>query len=246
MEPRATENWAEAADRDWTLRPMEIDDVESVMAVIDAADADLVRREGHPERPQPALEQVEATRRGHGRFVARDGPGAWVAVAGDRVAGVAESIRREDFWGLSMLFIHPEFQSRGVGRELLGAALGYGAGAKVRMIQSSPDFRAMRRYAQAGLAMHPAADVYGVPERTAIPRTLLGRSGDTSDLELVASVEAHIGRSRTEDVAFGIEGGSRLDVVDEGPRRGWMLWNPGRVVMLGATDEEIAANLLWR
>ena len=114
------------------------------------------------------------------------------------------------------------------------------------MIQSSPDPRAMRRYALAGLAMHPAADFYGSPERAAIPRTLPGRTGAAGDLELVAYVEAAIGRSRTEDVAFGIENGNRLDVVDEGQRRGWMVWNDRRLAMLGATDEETAASLLWR
>ena len=237
---------AGAPDRAWTLRPMEVGDVDAAMAVIDAADADLVRQSGQPERPAPTAKQIEASRRGHARFVRRDGPGAWVAVSGDGVKGVAESIRREDFWGLSMLFIHPDFQSQGVGRELLGAALRYGAGARVRMIQSSPDPRAMRRYALAGLTMHPAADFSGTPDRSAIPGNLPGRSGDAGDLELVAAVEAAIGRTRTEDVAFGIEGGGRLDVVEEGPRRGWMLWNPARLVMLGATDEETAANLLWR
>lgn len=246
MDAGATENTAGAADRRWTLRPMEVGDVDAAMAVIQEADAEQVRQGGHPERAAPTPEQIESSRRGHTRFVTRDGPGAWVAVAGDQVQGVAESIRREDFWGLSMLFVHPDFQSEGVGRELLGAALGYGAGARVRMIQSSPDPRAMRRYALAGLAMHPAADVYGTPERSAIPRILLGRTGEEGDLELVATVEAAIGRSRTEDVAFGIESGNRFDVVDEGDRRGWMLWNASRLVMLGATDEETAATLLWR
>jgi hypothetical protein len=65
-------------------------------------------------------------------------------------------------------------------------------------------------------------------------------------LELVASVEASLGRSRSEDVAFGLEVGNRLDVIDTGGRRGWMLWQSGRLQMLGATDEETAATLLWR
>ena len=178
------------------------------------------------------------------------GRGPGVAVAGgqgDEVVGVAESIRRQDFWGLSMLFVHPDFQSRGVGGALLQAASGYADGARVRMIQSSPDPRAMRRYALAGLSMHPAAELGGEPDRRAIPASLGGRSGCEDDLELVATVEAGLGRYRTEDVAFGLEDDRhRLDVVDEGSRRGWMLWHPGRLVMLGASDEVTAATLLWR
>ena len=229
-----------------SVRPMDVDDVEDVMAVIDAAAADQVARGVRPAQPPRTPQQTAVNRRAHARFVERDGGGAWVAVGEGRVLGVAEAIRRDGFWGLSMLFVRPEAQSRGVGRALLDAALGYGARAAVRMIQSSPDPRAMRRYALAGLAMHPAAELRGAPDRRAIPSGLPGRDGDAADLDLVASVEARIGRSRTDDVAFGLELGSRLDVVDDGGRRGWSLWYPGRLLMLGATDEATAVALLWR
>jgi hypothetical protein len=190
---------------------------------------------------------MEASRVGHSRFVQRDGPGAWVAVSEGRVVGVAESVRRECFWGLSMLFVHPEFQSRGVGGRLLSAAMGYAAGTTQRMIQSSPDPRAMRRYYLAGLAMHPTAEMGGQPDRRAIPPSLPGRDGDEGDLELVAEVETQLGRSRAEDVAFRLRvKPCRLDVVDGDNGRGWVLWHPGRLAMLGATDEHTAAVLLWR
>ena len=123
------------------------------------------------------------------------------------------------FWGLSMLFVHPEFQSQGVGGRLLEAAGGYVAGATQRMIESSSDPRAMRRYFLAGLAMHPAAEMRGQPDRRAIPHSLPGRSGDDRYSELVAEVEAQLGRSRTEDVAFKLtDGRCRIDVVDKRPR----------------------------
>jgi GNAT superfamily N-acetyltransferase len=231
----------------WVLRPMVLDDVEPAMAVVEAADAVLAETGQLPPRTPPSDARLEASRLGHARFVQRDGPGAWVAVSEGRVVGVAESVRRESFWGLSMLFVHPEFQSRGVGGQLLKAALGYAAGATQRMIQSSPDPRAMRRYFLAGLAMHPTAEMGGQPDRRAIPPSLPGREGHEGDLELVASVETQLGRSRTEDVAFALsDGRSRIDVVESNPGRGWMLWHPDRVVMLGATDEQTAAVLLWR
>ena len=229
------------------LRPMALEDVDATMAVVEAADAGLAKAGLlPPPTPQSDL-QLEASRGGHARFVQRDGPGAWVAVSEGKVVGVAESVRREGFWGLSMLFVHPEFQSRGVGGRLLEAALGYAAGATQRMIQSSPDPRAMRRYFLAGLAMHPTAEMGGRPDRRAIPPSLPGRDGDERDLELVAEVEAQLGRSRTEDVAFALsDGRSRIDVVDRKSGRGWVLWRPDRLVMLGATDEQTAAFLLWR
>jgi GNAT superfamily N-acetyltransferase len=231
----------------WDLRPMTLEDVEATMAVVEAADAALEEAGLLPPHTPPSDAQVEASRVGHARFVQRDGPGAWVAVSEGRVVGVAESVRRESFWGLSMLFVHPEFQSRGVGGRLLEAAMGYAAGATQRMIQSSPDPRAMRRYFLAGLAMHPTAEMGGQPDRRAIPPSLPGRDGDEGDLELVAEVEVQLGRSRTEDVAFGLsDGRCRIDVVDSDPGRGWVLWHPDRLVMLGATDEQTAAILLWR
>jgi GNAT superfamily N-acetyltransferase len=226
---------------------MALDDVEAAMAVVEAAEAAQAEAGQISPRTPPSDAQLEASRVGHARFVQRDGPGAWVAVSEGHVVGVAESVRRESFWGLSMLFVHPEFQSRGVGARLLEAAMGYAAGATQRMIQSSPDPRAMRRYFLAGLAMHPTAEMGGQPDRRAIPPSLPGRVGDEGCLELVAEVEVQLGRSRTEDVAFALsDGRCRIDVVDSNPGRGWMLWHPDRLVMLGATDERTAAVLLWR
>lgn len=231
----------------WDVRPMDLDDVEAAIAVVEqanAAQAEVgLRAPSHP----PSSADEKARRLAHSRFVERDGPGAWVAVSDKRVVGVAESVRRGTFWGLSMLFVHPDFQSRGIGGRLLEAALGYAAEASQRMILSSPDPRAMRRYFLAGLTMHPAAELGGRPDRRRIPRSLPGRSGGEEDLDLVASVDAHVGRSRAEDVAFALgDVRFRLDVVDAGPGRGWALWRPGRLLMLGATDEQTAAVLMWR
>ena len=157
---------------------MVLEDVEAAMAVVEAADAALAEAGLLPAYTPPSDAQWEARRVGHARFVQRDGPGAWVAASEGRVVGVAESVRRESFWGLSMLFVHPGFQSRGVGGRLLDAAIGYAAGAPQRMIQSSPDPRAMRRYFLAGLAMHPTAEMGGQPDRRAIPPSLPGRDGE--------------------------------------------------------------------
>ena len=246
MEDAASPGGATGDAGPWELRSMTLADVDAVIAVVDAAAAAQAEAGGHPRTP-PTDAQVEASRDGHARFVQRDGPGAWVAVSRGQVVGVAEAVRRGSFWGLSMLFVHPAFQSRGVGGGLLEAALGYAAGATQRMIQSSQDPRAMRRYFLAGLAMHPTAQLGGKPDRRSIPPGLPGREGDEADLALVAEVESQVGRSRADDVAFGLtDGRCHLDVVDSGPGRGWVLWRPDRPVMLGATDEQTAAVLLWR
>src|SRR4051812_31354706 len=100
------------------LRPMTLDDVEAVIAVVTAADEDAERREGGEPEP-PTEDQQRSMRAGTARFVERDPDGAWVAVRDGEVIGMAEAIRRGTFWGLSMLFVHPSAQSQGAGRLLL-------------------------------------------------------------------------------------------------------------------------------
>jgi GNAT superfamily N-acetyltransferase len=225
------------------VRPMTVDDVDDVISVVQAAhDA-----EPHDDEPvTPTDEQREAVHLGMHRFVERDPDGAWVAVDGDTVIGMAEAIRRDAFWGLAMLFVHPAAQSRGVGRRLLDKTLVYAEGAKVRMILTSLDPRALRRYALAGLAIHPAVEASGTVDRTTIPAGLPGRPGDVDDLGLVADVDERLRGSRAEDVEFLLRTGARMEVVDHGGSRGFAVYRSTRLLMVGATDETTAAQVLWR
>jgi GNAT superfamily N-acetyltransferase len=221
------------------------DHVDGVMAVVDAGEAQADRRARRAPKPSTP-EGREYFRRGMERFAERDPAGAWVAVDRDTVVGMAEAIRRGSFWGLSMLFVHPDRQSGGIGRRLLDAAMTYAEDATVRMIMTSSDPRALRRYSRAGLAIHPAVEAEGVVDRSVIPTGLPGRSGDVTDLDLVAAVDAGLRGSRAEDVEFLVKQGVRMEVVDSGPGRGYVLHRRNRVSLLGATDEETAAALLWR
>jgi GNAT superfamily N-acetyltransferase len=228
------------------IRPMTVDDVEAVAAVVTAADEVADRAAGR-EPEQRTDEQRAHFRRGMRRFVERDGAGAFVAEDGGTVVGMAEAIRRGPFWGLSMLFVHPDRQSKGLGHRLLDATLTYAEGATVRMIMSSPDPRAMRRYALAGHAIHPAVDAEGTVDRTAIPTDLRGRDGTLDDLGLVAAVDEGLRGSRAEDVEWILTtGAGQLQVVDDPGGRGWALRLGNRIVALGATDDATATAVLWR
>ncbi|HEX2174480.1 MAG TPA: hypothetical protein VHG70_01100, partial [Nocardioidaceae bacterium] len=67
------------------------------------------------------------------------------------------------------------------------------------------------------------------------------------DLELVAEVDAGLRGSRAEDVEWMLaHGGSRMEVIDSGGGRGYVVHRKNRVSLLGATDEGTAALLLWR
>jgi ribosomal protein S18 acetylase RimI-like enzyme len=230
----------------FTVRPMTLEDAADVAAVVEESNADADRRAGQEVREHTPEERRWFTRC-MARFASRDPEGAWVAVDGaGGVVGMAEAIRRHDFWGLSMLFVDPAWQSRGVGRSLLEHALRSAQGASLRMIVSSSDPRAMRRYWAAGLTMHPAVGAAGAVGPGTVPTDLPGRGGSTDDLDLVAEVDAGLRGPRDEDVAFLLSVGAELDVVDGPRRRGYALRRDGRLQMLGATDEETAKLLVWR
>jgi GNAT superfamily N-acetyltransferase len=227
------------------IRPMTLDDAVGVATVVEAAGAQLERRAGREPRSRTD-EHRENFLSGLRRFVELDPDGAWVAAEGDTVFGMVAAIRRDSFWGLSMLFVDPEQQNRGLGRTLLDAALACSAGADVRMILSSSDPRALRRYSMAGLDIHPTVEARGTIDPRAIPADLHGRSGDASDLDLVASVDAKLGRSRAEDIEYLLGVGASLQVIDRGAARGYVVQRDRRLWMLGATDDATAGLLLWR
>jgi GNAT superfamily N-acetyltransferase len=227
------------------IRPMGAGDVDAVLAVVNRAGEAVERRAGRV--PDTLTEEQRAhMRMGTERFIERDAGGAWVAVEGDAVIGMAEAIRRGSFWGLAMLFVDPGSQSLGVGRRLLDRALGYADGATLRMILTSSDPRALRRYSLAGLAIHPAVGAAGTIDRSAIPNGLPGRHGGAADIDLVADVDSRLRGSRAEDVEFLLSTGARIEVVDGPSGRGFAVHSAKRLIMLGATDRATAAHVLWR
>ena len=227
------------------IRPMTVGDVVGVGAVVEAAAEQLERQAGH-ERETRTDEQREHFLSGLRRFVELDPDGAWVAADDGSVVGMVTAIRRASFWGLSMLFVDPARQNQGLGRQLLDAGLASASGASVRMILSSSDPRALRRYSLSGLAIHPTVEARGTIDRKAIPDDLSARAGDASDLNLVASVDAGLRGSRAEDAEYLLGVGAMMHVVDRGAARGYVVHRHKRVLMLGATDDATASVLLWR
>src|SRR4051794_8631217 len=107
------------------LRPMGEGDVEAVLDLAALAFSDLDERIGRPSGPP----RDRATALIRFRQPLRTDPGgAWVAQRGRRLVGAAEAIVREGVWGLSLLVVHPDEQSAGIGRALLHRALEYAGG----------------------------------------------------------------------------------------------------------------------
>jgi GNAT superfamily N-acetyltransferase len=197
----------------------------------------LARRLGEPpEPPRP----IGPARVRVGRLLATDPGGAWVAERGGDVVGCSLALMREGLWGLSLLVVHPDAQSSGIGRELLARAHSYGAGVHGRVVLASPDPRGLRSYARLGMHLHPALAARGRPRP--LPPSPAVRPGTLADLPLTEEVDRAVrGAAHGEDIAALLEGGGDLLVL---PERGYVIVLDGAVRQLAARDDEAAATLL--
>ena len=200
--------------------------------------ADLNRRLHEPPAPAPAL--MPAIVRIHQLFE-RDPGGAWVAEDNGRMVGAALALDREGVWGLSLLVVLPEYQSRGVGRALLERSLEYaGGGERGAIILASPDSRALRAYARAGFEAHPCFDASGHPRIGEPPPSV--REGDEDDIPFTEAVDRAVrGAAHGSDIAAFLRAHRRLFVIDD---RGYAVLGGNGVNLLAALDEEAACDLL--
>src|SRR4051812_24814935 len=95
------------------------------------------------------------SRTGLEHLVRHDPAGCWVAEDAHGLLGTAASMRRDLTWLLATYAVRPGVQGRGVGRQLLDAALSHGSGVLRGMIAASEDPLAVRRYRLAGFGLHP-------------------------------------------------------------------------------------------
>ena len=225
------------------VRPLAEADVAAAFDVSTSA-FDALDAANH--RPSESLTE-ERTRHGHARIahlLETDPAGSWVAADGESVVGVALALRREQVWGLSLLTIHPRFQSIGLGRRLLDAALAYGQECRGGIILSSDDPRAMRRYARAGFSLLPGVRAVG-EVRAALEPTEEVRPATVSDLELCAVASRAVrGAAHTADVRLALEEGYHVVVADRPTGVGFAVHRDGTPVLLAATRPAIAADLL--
>ncbi|MBA2730814.1 MAG: GNAT family N-acetyltransferase [Euzebyaceae bacterium] len=228
------------------IRPMTTDDVAGVdeqkMATFEAQD----REEGRePELVPDDVHERNAARLHH--QLGTDPDGCLVAVEGGRIVGHVVALLREYLWCLPMLHVHPESQSGGIGRRLLDAALDYGKDAEAGIIMASSDPRALRLYTTSGFVLHPAMEISGrVRHRPPAPVGV--REGGDDDFGLTVEVDRRVRGvphgANGNDVRFIRDLGSRFAVLDRGGERGYVLWREGRVVLLAATTEAVACELL--
>ncbi len=233
------------------MRPMTTADVEAGERLSDetfyALDLVALPRGGSAPQRRTAENSADWVQRTE-HFLTTDPGGCWVAEDDGELVGLATSLRRETTWVLATYVVHPERQGRGVGRQVLDAALGHSRGCLRGMLAASSDPRAVRRYLLAGFTMHPQMYLRGAVDRAAIP---LGtgekvREGVASDLELMDSVDRRLrGSGHGPDHEFLLRR-QRLYVSDTTTGSGYAYTDHhGLPALLAATNRRTAARLLW-
>ncbi|CAA9360688.1 MAG: hypothetical protein AVDCRST_MAG72-2238 [uncultured Nocardioidaceae bacterium] len=234
---------------DYYVRRMREEDVTAVERLTDEAfyQVDVrTHRAGSPEPTHRSEQKALSWRRRLAHLVHHDPDGCWIAEDRTGVIGAAASIRRDLTWILSAFAVRPDRQGRGVGRQLLDAALAHGSGCLRAMLAASDDPGAVRRYRLAGFSLHPTMALRGTVDRRLLPVVERVREGAVGDVDLMNSVDRQV-----RDAAHGVDhellvATYRLVVVDRATGTGYAYVEPnGGPHLLAATNRRTAADLLW-
>ena len=178
--------------------------------------------------------------------IVTDPGGCWVAEVDGEVVGGAVSRVRELMWILASFAVRPDLQGRGIGTELLAAAMHHGRGCLRGMFSASADPGAVRRYRLAGFDLHPQMTVSGVVDRSALPVVERVRDGSATDIDLLNSIDrqtrgaAHLSDHELLLAQF------RLVVSDHSTGSGYAYVDTdGAPTLLAATSRRTAATLMW-
>jgi GNAT superfamily N-acetyltransferase len=197
-----------------------------------------------PEPRTPERNAAWAARTAHA--LRTDPEGCWAAELDGRVVGCAISRVRELMWLLSSFAVAPEAQGRGVGTQLIAAALHHGRGCLRGMLSASADPAAVRRYRLAGFDLHPQMFVTGTVDRDALPVVDRVREGSAGDIDLMNSIDrqargaAHLSDHEALMAQF------RVIVKETSSSQGYAYVDGGgSPVLVAATTRRTASDLVW-
>ena len=155
------------------VRPMRVEDLEAFAEITATSYYEVDARTYQRAWPDPV--RRPATRNGAlaptrpAQALATDPGGCWVAEVDGEVVGGAVSRVRELMWILASFAVRPEHQGRGIGTQLMAAAMHHGRGCLRGMFAASADPGAVRRYRLAGFDLHPQMMLTGVVDRERDP-----------------------------------------------------------------------------
>jgi GNAT superfamily N-acetyltransferase len=197
--------------------------------------------------PEPRTPERNAAWAGRTAHALRSDPeGCWTAELDGRVVGCAISRVRELMWILSSFAVAPDVQGRGVGTQLLAAALHHGRGCLRGMFAASSDPGAVRRYRLAGFTLHPHMFVTGVVDRGALPVVERVRQGSAGDIDLMNSIDRQTrGAAHLSDHEALLEQ-FRLLVSETSSSQGYAYVDRGgSPVLVAASTRRTASDLVW-
>jgi GNAT superfamily N-acetyltransferase len=239
-----------------SMRRARADEMYACAQVFVRAVNDLSRRQGVPVAPRKP--KRIAARLGHLR---RTDPGGFqVAVKDGRVVAFASTILREKIHFLSMFWMLPSLQSKGVGQALLKRAFDgvEEPPGTIRCVYASFDHRAQRLYLKFGMV--PRSVVYGLgadsitlPKPPSIPVELVqvGEPGQITReaLAIAAALDGRVrGCRRDADIAFTLsEKGTRFfEAQEDGAPVGYiMVTGSGMVGPGGTIHRRYNEGLAW-
>jgi GNAT superfamily N-acetyltransferase len=218
------------------IRPMRPADVEAAEAVARRA---LFR--GDAPETDPVIVARGVRRVAH--LLGTDPGGAWVAAAGREIVGTALGLVREGIWGLSLFAVEEEHRSRGIGRELLEACFGHGAGARGHVILSTEHPGAMRRYARLGLDLHPCVAAAGIVDRRRLPGTDGVRVAGPEGIAVADAIGRAVrGAGHGVDLPVLLDDAeARLLLVED---RAFAVVRGARIMLIAGRDERAATRVL--
>lgn len=231
------------------IRPARPDDVPDLASITTQSyyevDARTYQR-GWPD-PSPRSEsRNQGWIRRTQHTLATDPGGCWVAEADGEVVGGAISRERELMWILASFAVRPDHQGRGVGTQLLAAAMSHGRGCLRGMLAASADPAAARRYRLAGFTLHPQMFASGVVDRAAVPDVGGVREGSAGDVDLLNSIDRQTrGSAHLSDHEVLLEQ-HRLIVSERSNSAGYAyVDDAGSPVLVAATSRRTAQEVTW-
>lgn len=170
-------------------------DLNAEHGVFVAAEGALLQRHGF-ESPQTTPDGFART---HRHLLMHDGDRSFVAERNGHVVAFSAAFAREGTWFLSAMFVHPEFQGRGIGRRLLELSWG-GNYARRLTITDSIQPLSNGLYAQRGLV--PATPILTLSGVSSLHEPSELEPSTPEDEELVALDRAAYGFERHIDHVF--------------------------------------------
>jgi GNAT superfamily N-acetyltransferase len=231
------------------VRPAREEDLAAMAELTGVAYTEVDRRTFQRDWPDPQPRTPQrngAWARRSAHTLRTDPDGCWVAELDGRVVGCALSRVRELMWILSSFAVSPDVQGRGVGTQLLAAALHHGRGCLRGMFSASADPAAVRRYRLAGFDLHPQMFVTGTVDRAALPVVERVREGSAGDIDLMDSIDRQTrGAAHLSDHEPLMEQ-FRVLVCERSSSQGYAyVDDTGSPVLVAASTRRTAADLVW-